>query len=258
MISLPRFFDFSASGKKHMDVLMHIPKTAGSTIASGLIDILGHEHVVHKAWFDELVRHSRVYGLENCGVIVSHISWREICFLKDKYNVRVSTLLRDPVERVLSNYRFWRMVTTNDTIRCPTSNAKPLIDTNLHWKDDLDRILRESDHIWKYRELSNLAMWQIATAMHERTDRSNNTALKQAKINLKKMAFVGFHDTIAEDFEHYTQLVLNRRIELPQLRINSTEKWSEIALDADVRDLISRHNAYDIDLYHWATSHFRR
>jgi hypothetical protein len=231
---------------------MHIPKTAGSSLALGLTESLMPGTVLARGWFDEHVRYSKKIGLHKIRVLIGHITGRELRYFTDAYNVTTSTFLRDPIERVLSNYLFWREQTPEVQVDDSDGNKVLLVDLSLHWKDDLERILTSSEKVWKYRELANVMSWQLATSMYEMDAHQPEAVLELAKSRLRNMGFVGDYATLKTDYEDLVSYLDPSRTAAPLNRVNSTNTETRPVLDADATALISKHNSLDIALYNWA------
>lgn len=238
--------------KPPLHVVMHIPKTAGSSLARGLTESLEPGTVLARGWFDEHVRYSKKVGLHDIRVLIGHITGRELGYFTDAYDVTTSTFLRDPIERVLSNYLFWREQTPEVQIDDIDGNKVSLVDLSLHWKDDLERILTSSNKVWKYRELANVISWQLATSMYERDVHRPEAVLELAKSRLRKMGFVGDYDRLKTDYEGLVSYLDPSRTAAPLNHVNSTNTNTRPVLDSDAAELISKHNSLDIALYNWA------
>lgn len=237
--------------KPLMHVLMHIPKTGGASVASGLEKTFGSNLALRRDWFDQLVFFSKTTGLHQYKIITCHISARELSYLADDFELSVSTILRCPIERVFSNYCFWRKNTPDAVIGL--GNRKiPLINKNLSWHDDLYRLLTLSRDVWKFRELSNTMTWQLSTSIYERNGRTFSQALSQAKSTLQKMRFVGFQKTLDDDYKKLVSLIDAdvSPSELPN--INVTKTRTDLVLDDVGRSLIAEFNLLDQELYEWA------
>ncbi|WP_299794119.1 sulfotransferase family 2 domain-containing protein [uncultured Marivita sp.] len=244
------------ANKPTMNVVMHVPKTGGASVSAGLQKTFGTERVLRCDWFDQLVKHSKKNGLSGYDIVICHLGGRELSYLRDDFNLKISTFLRDPIERVFSNYRFWRQTAFDVMLDVDGVGKIPMIDPTLHWKDDLDRILLRSSEIWKYRELVDVATWQFATSIYERTGRSQNQALSEAKRRLRTMGFVGFQASLHADYVRLASTIEGTAVPEPLEKINRTEKQDGLVLDDDARSLITKYNALDVELYEWACTRF--
>lgn len=82
-------------------VFLHIPKTAGQSIHAGLVDAFGSE-VVCPARVNEQLQVMSIKEINKYSVFSGHFDWSLLDCLKG--NVYVFTVLRDPLERILSFY----------------------------------------------------------------------------------------------------------------------------------------------------------
>jgi hypothetical protein len=237
--------------KPLMHVLMHIPKTGGASVASGLEKTFGYNVALRRDWFDQLIFFSKTKGLHQYKIITCHISSRELAYLADDFELSVSTILRSPIDRVFSNYCFWRR-NTPDTIIKIGNREVPLINKNLSWHDDLYRLLTLSRDVWKFRELSNVMTWQLSTSIYERNGRTASQALAQAKSTLKKMRFVGFQKTLENDYKKLVSLIDADASPSELPTINMTKTRTDLVLDDAGRSLIAEFNLLDQELYEWA------
>ncbi len=234
-------------------VMMHIPKTAGASLAEATITSLGPDRAIRLEWFDTLVRHSKISGLKGKKLVISHIAGRELGYLSDEFDLTTFTVLRDPVARVVSNFTFWRETQGGVTVPDADGTPVPLTDPALDWQTDLARALKLSDTVWKFRDLADTATWQLATSIYERGGRDGAGALTAAKARLSDMAIVGFQDRLDET---YARLMTAFRVPdpAPLPRHNATAAKSEP--DAALRDLIIGKNQRDLELTDWARSRF--
>lgn len=241
--------------KPPLHVVMHVPKTGGTSIAGGLQRTLGTNRVLRSDWFDQLLRHSKTKGLSGYDVVVCHIAGRELYYLADDFDLKLSTFLREPVARVFSNYCFWRQFTP-DVVLETEAGQVPLVDLRLDVKEDLARIFAHTPDIWKFRELTDVTTWQLATSLYERAGRSQTQALEEAKSRLSAMTFVGFQETLLNDYETLISQIDPAATPSPLEQLNRTRAKSGPVLNPEIRALITRYNALDIELYDWARAQF--
>ena len=86
-------------------VFLHIPKTAGQSVHHFLKDVVGDESAAPARVNDQLYRLS-ISELRRHRLVSGHLDWALLdCVQKPKF---VFTILRDPVDRILSFYFFLR------------------------------------------------------------------------------------------------------------------------------------------------------
>lgn len=92
-------------------ISIHIPKTAGKSFYKTLQYVYGdkldkrtnRKHYFHKkTLFNKLIKNIP----ESVSVIHGHLQFKHVRQIKEKHNSKVITWLRDPVDRVISNYYF--------------------------------------------------------------------------------------------------------------------------------------------------------
>lgn len=92
-------------------ISIHIPKTAGQTFKKILQDIYGEQLDARhgrKEFFPKKIRPRKLWKTMPPGVTVlhGHLFYRHVQPLHHRYQAKVITWLRDPVERMISNYYY--------------------------------------------------------------------------------------------------------------------------------------------------------
>jgi hypothetical protein len=180
-------------------VFMHVPKTAGMSLRARLGEFFSPEavspiHGVRPIGPDE-VRELAAYR-----VIAEHISGRDVTLhFPDR---AVFTFLRDPVDRCLSLYGYFRQLTNFPLIPLDrvrgVNNAEEA--TSLARQLDPDDFFRcDHPHVWQ--NLENRAVWQIGyrAAVEYRRDITPAEAFEQARRELERYLFVGFYESLEAD-----------------------------------------------------------
>lgn len=86
-------------------IFLHIPKTAGQSVHAALINAFGNE-VVCPARVNDQLRQMSISELNRYQVFSGHFDWSLLdCIKGPKY---VFTILREPIDRILSFYFFLR------------------------------------------------------------------------------------------------------------------------------------------------------
>lgn len=174
-------------------VLLHIPKCAGTVVHEALARrfdagavLKDRANAFHLATEKELARYRFVSG---------HLNWHDIGRVPGPK--QVVTFLRDPVERVLSLYYFWR------------AHPGPLVEKRKLEGPRLARSLGLADflaceepivrhHIdnTMVRRLIGRTVFAGNTALRHRDARF---CVETAMANLRRLNFVGFQETLEED-----------------------------------------------------------
>lgn len=104
-------------------VFIHIPKTAGSSLSAELDRLRSPYHNIHRQYYDgETVTFSRIEDeiarmVENGALAAArscsgHFSWNQSAPIREvRPDARFITFLRDPVKRIISDYRYSRTPT---------------------------------------------------------------------------------------------------------------------------------------------------
>ncbi len=136
-------------------------------------------------------------------------------------NVRYATWLRDPVERVLSHYHYWRRDYAGDDPAQPLRNR-------MHAEGwSLERFCLGPEMRNLYRQY----LWGFDPARFE---------------------FIGITERYETDFARFAQRYLDgdctASVELP----NPDRDGERYAIDPALRGRIAQHHAADVALYEWA------
>ena len=214
---------------------IHVPKTAGTSVLSVMSAHFGAGNVFH-------VEESRfwtvpiAYLLRRHPVIAGHFSVR---YLSNEVleSVFVFTFLRDPLERLLSQYGYFRGLSHE-------SNDPEVACTRTQ---NLAEILRFRINSGRFTPWTN---WQTkifsgCDAHHPATSET----LSQAKHNLEQLAFVGIQDELREGVATLLRIWGGTDLlALPNLN-RTVERLPNHVLDTETRCLIEESNWLDRELY---------
>jgi hypothetical protein len=239
--------------KNQTYLFMHLPKTAGKLITS-LVESNFNDAEKCIFLFDETFHRKRLNLIKNdkyknIRLFAGHLSYEFVNLIEPSY---IFTFMRDPIDRVLSNYFYWRQEGINDKIQNQQGELCNLIDPNLSWEEDLIRHLSNPNDSFKSLELSNLQTWQLAKNLYKRDGLTESEAIKTAIKNLETLSFVGIYKNMEDDLKYLFQ---NQNWTLPAEIpvINPTKKRKTVAdLDSSLIDEIRRANSLDVELYQYA------
>jgi Galactose-3-O-sulfotransferase len=236
----------TASRRGPLTVFIHIPKTAGTTLISvlrgnfppGGVRSLGN--VFHGAGG---VDSGPVVKLRQSGPVVTrdiHLLGGHLPFGIYQYlpsDSRYITFLRDPVERTLSHYYRARSVRKRDPIP-----------EDLSFED----VLAGGDYLY-----DNLQT-RMLSGNPEPFGEVTQEMLEQAKENLSER-FICFG--LADRFDE-SLVLLKRSLELNSIlyvsqRMTTNRPRTQESKE-DLTPIAERFNAYDIELYRWASEQFDR
>ncbi len=222
-------------------IFLHIPKTAGTTLAG----ILRDQHLTHATLHAD--GYSRLAGLtpqqrRDARLLLGHLPFGGHQYFSQP--ATYITLLRDPVERVLSHYcHVLRELQGGDPSCHPWAWEGP----DLALSDYLRLGFGERDN-WQTRMLAGAAATDA--------DVCNRAAFEQAKRNLTaRFAVAG----LTERFEE-TVVLLQRRFGwgLPYyVKENvGANRLDRTQVPEDVMGVIQRQNEWDQELYAFAAARF--
>ena len=247
----------SSSPNKYL--FIHIPKTAGSLINH----LIGHTFLPEEclfflfdaSFYEKYKRHVEANQFKQLRFFAGHLNYNLSHLIDADYKI---TFLRNPIDRVLSHYFYYRKIHINCNLTIDfNGNPCPLIDYNLSWEEDLLQQLTAPFAV-KHIELSNCQTWQLAFNIYNRPHEvwSDREVLEMAKQHLDDFNFVGIYERLNSDL---ARLFQEQGWQLPEQleRRNATIERKQISeVDSRVIDVIRSQNALDIELYDYALNKF--
>ena len=227
-------------------IFLHIPKAGGSTLlnivrrqynSESIFSVDGKNPLESIKQFQQLPKNDR----ESTQVVMGHMYFGTHEFLP---NSKYITMLRDPIERIISFYYY--------VLRNPDHNHYNLIASkNLSLKDYVKSGIGKQLDNGQTRLLSGI------DALDVEFGSCSETILERAKMNLKKyFAVVG----ITEKFNESLLLMkskLNWKKSILYKKANVTKnrpKKLDVA-EVEIRE-IEKQNEFDIELYRYAQELF--
>lgn len=230
-------------------IFIHIAKTGGTSIAEYFEQLLPQEQTMSHGAFDitidpplsaDIVRGKRF--------ISGHFGFDHVKdYLEDAYSF---TILRDPLSRVMSFYRFCM----HEDMQRRYVVAQAARDLSI---DDFMR----SQIPQVCEMLDNQQTWQIAS-MYRTADRTNPDLgdeaelLALAKSNLGKLSHVGFTEAFRKSFK---RIVADVGVEPPKrvpTKLRTQNPISHEAMSPDVLDELKDRLSLDYALYDFAKKHY--
>ncbi len=235
---------FSIHEKVYSIVFLHIPKTAGTSFTSFLIEHLklnpeevynvgqrGKTHIQGNINFINLNEEEK----ERYKLICGHVEY--LLLNNIEYNIFSLTLLRNPIDRIVSIYYY-------------------ILNNNKH---HLHRIVKKNNMsipmvmksgLWV--ELNNEMVRRLIGALNVPYGRCNYKMLDMAKHNLKnKIDLFGFQNRFDEFINIFSQIFKINKLTYKFL--NKTPNRKAIKeLDEESIESIKRYNPLDIELYNYA------
>jgi Wzt C-terminal domain/Sulfotransferase family len=221
----------------------HVPKAGGTSITSLMRAHFGAENVFQIKDRFCAVPIARLMRARS--IIAGHLS---VYYLSDEVlkDTFVFTFLRDPVERVLSQYSYYRGL--------PEGN--PNLDVEHAQTLELKELFKRYAISAEFSSWSNLQTQLFSGCDYYRPPTAET--LDHAKHNLKQFAFVGVQEDLAAGAAALLDAwEANATLELPQLN-RSEHRILADAIDDETRALIEENNAFDLELHAHAADLWRK
>jgi hypothetical protein len=235
-------------------VVLHIPKTAGTSLNAILCTFFGKAAVSPP--FDAREFHSSgMSNLSRFQVVQGHISWKE--FRIYFQNAKTITFLRDPVDRCLSWYSYVRELELKEPL-IPLSEIKytnsPEEAISLAKQLAIVDFFR-SDHPHIKQNVCNRQAYQLGDEIVlERREPDLDTVLTNAMKNLGAVGFVGLFEEFDNDVKRLSDW-LGYEGKVPSVRSNVTkDRIRANDLPASMRSCLEKLNELDMELYESAKS----
>jgi hypothetical protein len=235
-------------------IFIHVPKTAGASTVKYIQHCVGErrpggQYQIHdndtRRGYEEDIRRARkvefAYG---------HLSWETFEKIRNGRKVFAFTFLRDPLDRLLSNFSFLKV------IKRPAHAEK-------HYPGIAAMTLEEyaaSPHPKFRYGMDNFMVRQFAGSLDNYPDKTNRAdMLERAKAHLSRLDFIGFTDRYDQDFR---RLIVQAG--LPQLgltpRYNVTRQANvhrdSPDISSTVRNLLLDRVRVDMELWDYARARF--
>jgi hypothetical protein len=239
-------------------LFLHIPKTAGTTLRIRLARFFNHQHVLD-IW-NRRIGDVSPDDLENCRLLMGHFAFEDVADLFGQYFTLC--FLREPRDRLISTYRFWRAHRWEVVERTGwpwLSKAKRMPMHQFFLDPEIRNMEDVNNTIVRY-----LTRRRYGAAPPIFID---DAVVEEAKQNLMRFSHVGLLDTYDADVAHLER-VAGREIPGGKLRVKQVPlddgnadletvvmddvDWK--AFDDAIKELIVHdHVVYDFALSHRAS-----
>jgi hypothetical protein len=230
-------------------LFVHIPKTAGYSIRGLLMEMLTPANVSLHVHVNKLSA-AEAEGLLRYRLIAGHLSWDDVrAYFANR---RLFTFLRDPIERCLSVYGFYREKTEWPLI--PLHQIRGLNDA--HEAVSLARQLGpddffRSDHPHVRQNVENRMVWQLGyrAGFEHRSEITAAEALARARRNLRAFSFIGLYERLEQEIPRLlVALGLPEAAALPSLN-RTVAPLQSADISAATRAALERLTELDRELY---------
>jgi len=204
-------------------ISIHIPKTGGTSFYNILKQVYGKTLSMSYRRKDYLAAIKEYPDFEasiesNIQVLHGHLYYPEVASIQQKNQSRVICWLRNPVDRVVSNYEFFIRGLQN-----PARNPKAY-ELNKH---------RINETLVEYASLEE--------------NRNRMTDFLEG-IALKELFFVGLLESFEQDVRRLGKMLDWKAVDIPKMNAGGTPSKKE-GLSLQVIKTIEQLNAKDCDLY---------
>lgn len=219
-----------ADRKQQMElelISIHIPKTAGTSFYQSLRKVYGPDlsSAFRRGNYQRMIdRYGTIKnGLNgNIRVIHGHLYYSEVAHLHKSSNAKIICWMREPVDRVISNFHFFK-----NNLTPPVRNLENYR-LNVH---------RKNEDLLTY-------------ASSERTRNSMSKFLEG--ISLEDIFFIGFQESYEEDLRKLGKLLNWPEVYLTQLNVSNKRANKVLDITPEVRQELLELNAEDVALYQQA------
>ncbi len=215
---LRNFFGFRQPHNLEL-ISIHIPKTAGTSFYAILQDIYGKSHSIEVKREQSRAnagKFQRILHPEH-RVLHGHFHFEEIQNLYDPARVRLVTWLREPVNRVISNYYFFNRKVNEDPNHSEWHRRDEPLEVYAHYEENRNRMSK---------------------------------FLKG--IDLNDFSFIGIQEYFEEDLKRFASLMNWPEPQNRKENTNRDYKAKFPPVSPELRLQIQKWNADDVALYHQA------
>jgi len=238
---------------KHQQLcFLHIPKTAGTSLNFYIESLFRQEEVCPAQYMTDIEIASKAF-LSKYKYFRGHFSYDIYKYLPEK--PIYITMLRDPVERVVSHFEYWKTHSKSWSANHINSDlANKYEDQRKAVAHDLLYFV-SGDHP-RVKWLANLQTWKIASGSID-VDPASPNLLELAKEHLQEFAFFGITEYFSVSLVQLSH-ILGFAISDSSKRLNVNARRPAVKnIPAKTLDAIMEHNQLDMELYRFALKAFK-
>jgi hypothetical protein len=221
-------------------VYLHVPKTGGQTLISSLRLSYGRDATIQLSALDKPLKQTigaiSQERLATARLVIGHLPYGVHAYLPNV--CEYVTLLRDPVARVHSLYKFVLRAVDHPLY-------EQVRDEKLSLRDFVGSDIDAT-------QTRNGQTRQLAGDPNEPPDRGS---LEAAKRNLSTFAAIGLTEKFNESFVHFRRTL---RLRIPAYATRNVSPTVKAEPERDVDELIRDANQLDIELYDFACELFEQ
>jgi hypothetical protein len=201
-------------------ISIHIPKTAGRSFLAILKSVYGEDNVAHFDWKtfpkrdEAAVSHFKSELDEKIKVIHGHLSYKEIIQNGFSSHSKFITWLRNPVQRVISNYNFFKK-----------------------------RISKSGDPALLKRENETLLEYS-----HYENGRNRMTKFI-AGLQPEKFYYIGIMENFEEDIQELGRMLHWPSFQIPRINVSDIQNGNSQNVTEEEIKIIEELNVQDVELY---------
>jgi hypothetical protein len=236
-----------------MHIFFHIPKAAGTNFANKLIAATGSINPLKIVRPIDLAFMSDLLINEK-DIICGHFGWAFLNRIKGER--KTYTILRDPVSRIVSQYKYMVKLTQEGMLKKSAMiNFIKKNNRSNASSDGLKEILQDKEIPYIEGAFRNTATWTFVSDSNvsSRWESDDKAILEIAKEHLSSIDFIGLVEEMDATFELLSSY-LGEPIE-NDVRENNSDDIN-FAVDDELIELINENNRLDICLYSWARQIF--
>ena len=225
---------------------LHIPKTAGTSLVQALSENFALDRIMPVEIVYDLHNHDPDRLQKEYDLLHGHVGMDVLAPVA----TQIVTLVREPTERIISLYNYWRAV----PIESATVFENGLIDPGVTLAKELSfRDFVECGHQRILNDIENGQALQIATSNNDEgrlilRGQSEDAIFARCQANLANMTVVGITDHLnrfEQNLRHRTGIKLN----MPRQNVTQERRITRDSLPDDLARYIRRLTEIDYRVY---------